>query len=175
MSLGNRIKQRRQDLKLSQEYLADQLGISRQAVSKWESNQSRPNTQNLIDLAEILKVDLETLTNQVDKHANNQQQSEEPRVSISFAKRILFIVFGLLFFVAYILIVKETFHGDYKSVPWIFLTVYMAAAVFCFPDAYHRFDGLDNKDYFVHTRFLMPVIYLASPILILIQVFKNRK
>ena len=37
MSLGENIKNKRQELKLSQEYLADQLGVSRQAVSKWET------------------------------------------------------------------------------------------------------------------------------------------
>lgn len=37
MALNENIKSRRMQLKMSQEYVADQLGISRQAVAKWES------------------------------------------------------------------------------------------------------------------------------------------
>ncbi|MBO5283092.1 MAG: helix-turn-helix transcriptional regulator, partial [Lachnospiraceae bacterium] len=37
MSLGQSIAARRKELKLSQEYIAEQLGVSRQAVSKWEN------------------------------------------------------------------------------------------------------------------------------------------
>ena len=40
MALGENIKSRREALKLSQEYIAEQLGVSRQAVSKWETGQS---------------------------------------------------------------------------------------------------------------------------------------
>ena len=36
MSLGENIKAKRNELKLSQEYVAEQLGVSRQAVSKWK-------------------------------------------------------------------------------------------------------------------------------------------
>lgn len=40
MTLGENIKKRREELKLSQEYVAEQLGVSRQAVSKWETGGS---------------------------------------------------------------------------------------------------------------------------------------
>jgi len=51
MTIGNRIKALRTEKKLSQEYLAEKLGVSRQAVSKWESGASSPSTDNLIALA----------------------------------------------------------------------------------------------------------------------------
>lgn len=47
MSLGQNIKKKRQQMKLSQEYVAERLGVSRQAVSKWETNQSEPSMKNL--------------------------------------------------------------------------------------------------------------------------------
>lgn len=61
MSLGKRINALRRDLKLSQEYVAEKLNVSRQAVSKWENDLSSPDTENLIALAELLKVDVEFL------------------------------------------------------------------------------------------------------------------
>ena len=46
MNLGETIKSRREKLKLSQEYAAEQLGVSRQAVSKWKTGQSEPTANN---------------------------------------------------------------------------------------------------------------------------------
>lgn len=61
MSLGERIRKRRTALKLSQEYIADQLGVSRQAVSKWENGQSEPNAKNLAELACLFEIPLSEL------------------------------------------------------------------------------------------------------------------
>lgn len=55
MRLGENIKNKRQELKLSQEYIADQLGVSRQAVSKWETGQSSPTASTLTELAALLR------------------------------------------------------------------------------------------------------------------------
>ena len=61
MNLGDQIRNRRKQLNLSQEYVAEQLGVSRQAVSKWETGQSEPTAGNLIQLAEILEISLSEL------------------------------------------------------------------------------------------------------------------
>lgn len=60
MALGERIKACRQEAGMSQEKVAELVGVSRQAVTKWESGQSAPNTENLFKLAEIFgtRVDL---------------------------------------------------------------------------------------------------------------------
>lgn len=54
MSLGTRIRDVRQRRGLSQEKVAELVGVSRQAVAKWESGQSAPSTENLLRLAEVL-------------------------------------------------------------------------------------------------------------------------
>ena len=74
MSLDENIKNRREELKLSQEYVAERLGVSRQAVSKWETGQSEPTASNLIQLAEVFEISLSEL---VDSHKNNQSVSEK--------------------------------------------------------------------------------------------------
>lgn len=61
MSLGERISQLRQDKGMSQLQLAEALGISRQAVSKWENGQSSPDTINLIHLSDLLNTEVEYL------------------------------------------------------------------------------------------------------------------
>ena len=62
MSVGDRIQQLRKDENLSQAELAKLVGVSRQAVSKWENGQSLPDSLKMIHLAEVLKTDVEYLT-----------------------------------------------------------------------------------------------------------------
>lgn len=61
MTIEDRIRERRTALGISQEYLAEQLGVSRQAVSKWESGKSSPDTRNLIALAGLFGVSVQWL------------------------------------------------------------------------------------------------------------------
>lgn len=62
MSIGERIAELRKAEKLSQGQLASLLDVSRQAVSKWENDQSAPDTLKLIQLADVLKTDVEYLS-----------------------------------------------------------------------------------------------------------------
>ena len=60
-SLGEVLKQHRVDCKMTQEFVAETLGVSRQAVSKWESGVSDPSTTNLMALAKLFGVEAEDL------------------------------------------------------------------------------------------------------------------
>lgn len=71
MTLGESIKKRREELKLSQECVAEQLGVSRQAVSKWETGLSEPTANNLIRLSEIFEISLSEL---VSPNKNDTEQ-----------------------------------------------------------------------------------------------------
>ena len=61
MTIGERISQLRSERNISQGQLANLLGISRQAVSKWENDLSSPDTLNLIKIADVLDTDVEYL------------------------------------------------------------------------------------------------------------------
>ena len=61
MSIGERISQLRQKNNISQLQLAEALGLSRQAISKWENDQTAPDTINLIRLADVLNTEVEYL------------------------------------------------------------------------------------------------------------------
>jgi len=61
IEIANRLVQMRKEKGYSQEALAEQLGISRQAVSKWERAESSPDTSNLITLAKLYQVSLDEL------------------------------------------------------------------------------------------------------------------
>lgn len=59
MELYERLIELRKRNNLSQEELAEKLDISRQAISKWESNQSNPDIDNIIRLGEIYNVSMD--------------------------------------------------------------------------------------------------------------------
>ena len=61
LAMAQRLVDRRKAAELSQEALAAQLGVSRQAVSKWERSESSPDTDNLIALAALYGVSLDEL------------------------------------------------------------------------------------------------------------------
>lgn len=61
LAMAQQLVDRRKAAGLSQEALAAQLGVSRQAVSKWERSESSPDTDNLIALAALYGVSLDEL------------------------------------------------------------------------------------------------------------------
>lgn len=61
LNFGENLKKLRKEKQLSQESLAEKLNISRQAVSKWESNSSYPDMNNLIQLKDIFNVTLDEM------------------------------------------------------------------------------------------------------------------
>lgn len=61
VEIAERLAARRKQAGLSQEALAEKLGVSRQAVSKWERSESSPDTDNLIALAKLYGVSLDEL------------------------------------------------------------------------------------------------------------------
>lgn len=70
MTLGTRIKEHRTKAKLSQEKVAELVGVSRQAVTKWESDQSAPTMDNLFRLAEIFGTTVDALvTDETDERS----------------------------------------------------------------------------------------------------------
>ena len=60
-SLGEALKAHRTRCKMTQEFVAETIGVSRQAVSKWESGASDPSTSNLLALAKLYGVSAEDL------------------------------------------------------------------------------------------------------------------
>ena len=66
-SLGEVIKGHRTRCGMTQEFLAEQLGVSRQAGSKWENGTSEPTTSNLLALAKLFGVPAEELLRSIEQ------------------------------------------------------------------------------------------------------------
>lgn len=64
-SLGEALKAHRTKCKMTQEFVAEHLGVSRQAVSKWENGTSDPSTSNLLALSKLYGISAEELLKEV--------------------------------------------------------------------------------------------------------------
>lgn len=76
MTFGTKLKQARQNVKLSQEQLAEKLSVSRSAVAKWETDKGMPDIDNLKAIAKALDVSIDFLL--ADEQQLNMQTIKEP-------------------------------------------------------------------------------------------------
>lgn len=60
-TLGEAIREHRSRCKMTQEFVAESIGVSRQAVSKWESGASDPSTSNLFALVKLFGISAQEL------------------------------------------------------------------------------------------------------------------
>ena len=90
MKIGERIRTLREQRHMSQETLAEKMNVSRQAVTKWETDKSMPSTSNLMELCRIFELSLDELT------ANGQESGNAPpdarRDEAGAARRRLWIL-----------------------------------------------------------------------------------
>ena len=75
-SLGEALKENRIRCQMTQEFVAETLGVSRQSVSKWENGSSDPNTTNLIALAKLYKISPEELLECATRTPENENSPE---------------------------------------------------------------------------------------------------
>lgn len=74
-SLAELLKENRTRCKMTQEFVAESIGVSRQAVSKWENGTSEPNTSNLMALAKLYGISAEDLLKGVENALEEQKKA----------------------------------------------------------------------------------------------------
>ena len=118
IEIASRLVKLRKEKGLSQEDLADKLGISRQAVSKWERAEASPDTDNLILLARLYDVSLDTLlstdakdeeiktevVDSIKKEEDDKHDHDDKEESKNLVINIIRSVYTLLVVIAYLLI-----------------------------------------------------------------------
>ena len=96
--LGEHIKLLRKEKGLSQEKIAEYMAVSRQAVTKWESNLSRPSSENLMKLAELFEVKMDVLLGKND----SEDVGSSTKITASKVSRV-FIGVSVLCVIAYMI------------------------------------------------------------------------
>ena len=88
MSLSENLQFLRAREGLTQEQLAEQLDVSRQSVSKWESNASYPEMDTLLKLCDIFHTDLDTLLRGSAEKSLSEDTAGYDRFMTSYARKI---------------------------------------------------------------------------------------
>lgn len=171
IQLADRLVTLRKENKLSQEALAEKLGLSRQAISKWERAEASPDTDNLIALAELYGISLDSLLgndNVSEEKTENVEapKTEEPpkeaRKNVEKFKKLLsyapviflavvaiYIVCGMLFhlwsilWVLFLLAIAYALYSAAKIVEKKIISVFlMTCCVALVASAIYAFVGL---------------------------------
>ncbi len=83
MNLGNNISERRKAMGLTQDELATKLGVSPQAVSKWENNLSCPDISLLPDISKLFNISVDELLGVSSPNSNAETTKDEEAHSAS--------------------------------------------------------------------------------------------
>ena len=113
MDIGNKILELRKQNELSQEQLAERLGVARQTISKWDLGETSPDLEQSKKLSKIFNVSLDDLTNNdiknvlIDKTSNTERMS---KTIINILKIILLVVIIIVIVLVSSLFFKEYFN-----------------------------------------------------------------
>lgn len=83
MRFSEKLPKLRKDNNLSQEQLADKLGVSRQAVSKWESGNSYPDMEKMLQMCKILNCHLEDIMDDGSIGQENKKESSKNKIDFN--------------------------------------------------------------------------------------------
>ena len=126
MTIGEKIRTLRKARHFSQEQVAELLGVSRQTVSKWETNEAYPNPDNLKGLAEIFQVAITELTNPDNRVALVYDLKAELTRRSRGGWRVVIAILAGLFAITFSAALYGRWHGADQST--VFLLVCLSAA-----------------------------------------------
>ena len=95
MNMADRIQYLRKAKGISQEELADKVGVSRQAVSKWESEQSTPDLEKVIILSDFFGVTTDYILKGIEPATDKEQKSKEFTSQVLYIVSTAFVAIGL--------------------------------------------------------------------------------
>ncbi|WP_155964807.1 helix-turn-helix domain-containing protein [Streptococcus ruminantium] len=95
MNMADRIEYLRKTNGISQEELADKVGVSRQAVSKWENEQSLPDLEKIITMSDYFGVTTDYILKGIEPVADKEQKSSELTSKILYIASTAFVAIGL--------------------------------------------------------------------------------
>lgn len=87
MAIGNKIASARKAKNMTQEQLAEMMSVTRQSVSRWESEQSYPEMDKIGILAEVLGVSCDYLLREEQEVANSRTESKNPVTRLLYAAK----------------------------------------------------------------------------------------
>lgn len=125
LKLANRLVELRKQNKLSQEALAEKLGLSRQSISKWERAEASPDTDNLIALAEVYGMSLDELLGNEVKEITSETKEEKTENMFLKLSPIFLLVAVAVYTAGGILV-----GGKWWATGWVLFTLVLSLTLF---------------------------------------------
>lgn len=121
MYLGKNISDFRKKNGISQEQLAEQIGVSRQTISNWELGETSPNSEQLISISRILDISIDELIgnqfNLLDEKIKNTENLVKKHLKFNkvLFLTIYFLVLTILIIISITAFTKRDFTKDYQT------------------------------------------------------------
>lgn len=104
LELVEKLQKLRKDNNLSQEQLAEKIGVSRQAISKWERGEATPDSDNLICLAKIYNISLDELISSKEEKGNTNMNEESKKTKLMKIKDYVLVALLSIVTIIYLIL-----------------------------------------------------------------------
>lgn len=126
--IGDKILKARKNADLTQNQLAEMLGVSRQSVSNWENNRAYPDIISVIKISDICKISLDSLLKNDEKMIKHLEESTNTVKTKSKYIKIVEIVFFVIAWAVSLVVLYFTRY-EYQSVVNIILYCVMPLVI----------------------------------------------
>ena len=115
MEIGNKIMNLRKKNGLSQEELADKVGVARQTISKWELGETSPDIKQAKELSKIFNVSLDELTDNDIKNILVEKTSNTEKLAGLILKLIKFIIVFIILVPLLLIVLRVVFKNIHEN------------------------------------------------------------
>ena len=142
MTIGERLLKLRRERNLSQEELANVLDVSRQTVSKWETDQSMPDFDKIIPLCNYFGITSDELLT----GNSNIQEAKQQNVKSNFARNIAVAVMLYIFSIIAVVLCAAQFDQPIIGVSIFFALIAMGTGLLIYNGIYYSKESTEKKE-----------------------------
>ena len=141
MTIGERLLKLRKEKNLSQEELANVLDVSRQTISKWETDQSTPDFDKIIPLCEYFGITSDELLT----GNSNIKEAKQNNVKNNFARNIAVAVMLYIIALSILILLAAQFDQPIIGITIFFILIGIGTAILIYNGIYYSKQSEDNK------------------------------
>ena len=141
MTIGDRLLKLRKERNLSQEELANVLDVSRQTISKWETNQSMPDFDKIVPLCNYFNI----TTDELLTGKENIVEANSINVKSNFARNIAIAVALYIMSLVAIIIFSAQFDQPIIGVSLFFTLIAIATGLLIYNGIYYKKESKEKK------------------------------
>lgn len=172
--LSFKIQELRRENNFSQEDLANKIGVSRQAISKWERNEGLPDLYNIKKLAEVFNVSVDELLEEKKYNSNENKSNKLSLILILIPTFIIFLSFIYLsyrgLFAPFGSIINIFHMNDQLNLEFLYLSLLIllvGTILVCFVKLYHG----NRKQHFKIANIIIYSLFVIGYLLLLTRYY----